>query len=284
MRKNKDLMEKSTKVKIYPKMKSRTIKTLIFASTLYLFQNLSCANSINKPKDTAKRKLLWNDEFSGIKIDETKWNINHNVRRKDPNGNDAWWHKDNAYLEKGSLVIRTSKIGNTYAGAAINTQGKFERTFGYYETRVKLQKEQGHWGAVWLFAQSVKKVGNEGRDGTEIDIFESPYVGLGKDSVQVALHYDGYGIAHKKMNKVVTGMKLNDGNWHTYAVEWNPEVYKFYYDDKLVWETNFGGISQVPLHLIISDEVGDWGNKINIFKAKLPDYMLVDYIRVYNKK
>lgn len=244
----------------------------------------ACANKTTESATASKRKLVWSDEFNDSKIDETKWNIHHNKRRTDPDGKDAWWHKDNAYLENGSLVIRTSKIDGAYAGAAINTKKKFERTYGYYETRVKMQKDQGHWGAVWLFSPSVLKVGDGGRDGTEIDIFESPYVGLGKDSVNIALHWDGYGKDHKKANKVVTGMKLNDGNWHTFAVDWRPESYKFYCDGKLVWETSEGGVSQVPLHLIVSDEIGDWGGKLDIRKAKLPDYMYVDYIRVYDKK
>ncbi len=251
---------------------------------ILLFFWSSCAEKSVHTASSSGRKLIWSDEFNGNRIDETKWNIVHSKRRADPSGNDAWWHKDNAYTEKGNLVIRTSKIDGVYAGAAINTKDKFERAFGYFETRVKLQKEQGHWGAVWLFAKSVNNVGNEGRDGTEIDIFESPYVGLGKDSINVALHWDGYGAEHKKANKVIKGMKMNDGDWHTFAVEWAPEIYRFYYDGKLVWETNEGGVCQAPLHIIISDEVGDWGKQVNIFKANLPDYMLVDYIRVYDKK
>lgn len=245
---------------------------------------ISCSNKTTGKSAANKRQLVWSDEFNEAKIDETKWNIHHNKRRTDPEGKDAWWHKDNAYLENGNLVIRTSKIDGAYAGAAVNTKGKFERAFGYYETRVKMQKEQGHWGAVWLFSPKVLTVGNEGRDGTEIDIFEGPYVGLNKDSVNVALHWDGYGKAHKKANKIVTGMKLNDGNWHTYAVEWTPDVYKFYYDGKMVWETTAGGVCQIPLHLIVSDEIGDWGGKLDIRKANLPDYMYVDYIRVYDRK
>lgn len=260
---------------------------LLLVPAALIFVGFSCSKTITetpKKNEEPSRKLIWSDEFNGTKIDENKWEIMHTKRRTDPSGKDAWWHKDNAYLENGNLVIRTSKIDDAYAGACIRTQGKFERAFGYYETRVKLQKQQGHWGAVWLFGKSVLNVGNEGRDGTEIDIFESPYVGLGKDTVQAALHYDGYAADHKKDHKSVTGMKLNDGNWHTFAVEWTTDEYKFYFDDKLVWTTSFGGVCQVPLHLMISDEVGDWGGAINIFKAKLPDYMLVDYVRVYDKK
>lgn len=260
---------------------------VIILFQLPLFTLLSsCSNRVTSTQqNTSNRKLIWSDEFNDKKINQKKWNIRNEHRRTDPTGKTAWWDKDNAYLENGNLVIRTSqRADSAYAGACIETKGKFERAFGYYETKVKMQKEQGHWGAFWLYNQSVNNVGNEGKDGTEIDVFESPYVGLGQNKVQSALHYDGYEAAHKVDHVSITNMNLNDGNWHTFAVEWTSEKYKFYYDDKLVWETTFGGVCQVPLYLKFSDEVGVWGGILDIRKAKLPDYMLVDYVRVYDKK
>lgn len=249
-------------------------------------QNKRAAGAANRVAAvSANRKLIWADEFNGTKLDEKYWNILHQKRRKDPDGKDALWHKENSYLNKtGQLVIRTSKTDSGYAGACVTTKGKFERKFGYYETRVKLQKEEGHWGAFWLFGNSVNKVGNEGRDGTEIDIFESAWLGKGLDQVQAALHYDGYGADHKKANQYIKGMGLNDGGWHSFGVEWTETVYRFYCDDMLIWETDFGGVCQVPLHIMFSDEVGLWNGKMDIRKATLPDYLLVDYVRVYDKR
>lgn len=241
--------------------------------------------TVNQPGTVSvDRKLIWQDEFDGDNIDQAKWNIVHAKRRKDPDGRDAWWSKNNCYLNKGNLVIRTSGSDSAYAGGCINTEGKFERRFGYYETKIKLQTQEGHWGAFWLFAPSVNHVGNEGRDGTEIDIFESVWVGKGMDKVQSALHYDGYNEHHKKSNQRVEGMYMNDGGWHIFGCEWTDKYYRFYYDDKLVWETNFGGVSQVPQHIILSDEIGLWDGTYDIRKAKLPDYMIVDYVRVYDKR
>lgn len=234
---------------------------------------------------SADRKLIWQDEFDGADIDSSKWNIIHSKRRNDPDGRDAWWSKDNCYLNReGSLVIRTSQSDSAYAGGCINTKGKFERKFGYYEAKVKLQTQEGHWGAFWLFTSSVNNAGNEGRDGTEIDIFESTWVGKGIDKVQSALHYDGYKEHHKKSNQRVEGMRMNDGGWHIFGCEWTDKYYRFYYDDQLVWETDFGGVSQVPQYIILSDEVGLWDGTYDIRKAKLPDYMVVDYVRVYDKR
>ena len=41
------------------------------------------------------------------------------------------------------------------------------------------------------------------------------------------------------------------------------------------------GISKKDQYIIISLEVGDWAGKIQ--KANLPDYLIVDYVKVYKK-
>lgn len=46
----------------------------------------------------------------------------------------------------------------------------------YYVARIQLQKQPGHWPAFWIMGDGVGKVGDEGRDGTEIDIMENPWL------------------------------------------------------------------------------------------------------------
>ena len=43
-----------------------------------------------------------------------------------------------------------------------------------------------------------KKVGNQGRDGTEIDIIEKPWL---DDRMHHALHWDGYGKEHRHQGR-----------------------------------------------------------------------------------
>ena len=72
------------------------------------------------------------------------------------------------YRHERKLVVPFLVLGTLFfvAGGA----------FGYYVACVKFQKEPGHWSAFWLYNSSVGKVGNEGRDGTEIDIMEKPWL------------------------------------------------------------------------------------------------------------
>ena len=154
--------------------------------------------------------------------------------------------------------------------------GKFEHTYGYYAARIQLQRQPGHWSAFWLMGRGVGQVGDEGRDGTEIDIMEKPWR---DERVQHALHWDGYGEHHKSEGKVVTCPAVMEG-FHNFALLWTPEEYVFYVDGKETWRTKAGGVCQAPLYIKLSDEVGQWGGDIS--KADLPDRFLVDHVRVYD--
>ena len=177
---------------------------------------------------------------------------------------------------QGHLVIRAMKDGDRYIDGCVRTRGRFEHAFGYYVARVQLQKQPGHWSAFWLYNACVGKIGNEGRDGTEIDIYEKPWL---DDRVQHALHWDGYGKEHKSVGHQTEVPGIMEG-WHTFALWWKRDEYVFYIDGKETWRTRAGGVCQVPLYIKLSDEIGKWAGEIA--KAKLPDAFLVDYVRVYD--
>lgn len=219
-----------------------------------------------------KWKLAWRDEFDGEKLDETKWNRLGDWKRRD-----GFWVKEDAYVDgKGSLLLRTKQDGERFTCGAINTKGKFEHAFGYYEARCKTPKEPGHWSAFWMMCDGVGKVGDDGRDGTEIDIIEMPW----RDGqLTVNLHWDGYGKAHKSAGKKFSLPETTE-SFHTYGLLWLPDEYVFYVDGKEVWRSKAGGVSQVPEFLKLTNEIGNWAGEIK--KAKLPDYFEVDYVRVYD--
>jgi len=150
-------------------------------------------------------------------------------------------------------------------------------TFGYYEIRCQVPDEVGTWAAFWLYAPCVGKVGDGGRDGAEIDIFEA--VWRKKDQVNVAVHWDGYGEAHRSWGERVETPGVNEG-FHTFGLLWTPTEYVFTYDGKLVKRTSAGGVCQVPLYVKVTTEIGEWAG--DIAKAKLPDTFVVDHVRVYD--
>jgi len=217
-------------------------------------------------------KLVWHDEFEGTKLDETKWEIPPDGKRKG-----GYWMRKAVSLDgKGHLKIETLKEGDKYIDGCAHTRGKFEHAFGYYVARMQIQKQPGHWSAFWMMGPGVTKVGDQGRDGTEIDIVEKPWL---DDRVQHTFHWDGYGKDHKSEGKVVKVPGVMEG-FHTCALWWKPDEYIFYVDGKETWRSKAGGVCQVPQYMKLSDEVGNWAG--DIAKAKLPDHFLVDYVRVYD--
>jgi alpha-L-fucosidase len=216
-------------------------------------------------------RLAWSDEFDGDTVDPSKWELLGDWKRRD-----GFWVKEDAYLDgQGHLILRTKKDGDRYTSGAVRTRGRFEYRYGYWVCRCKFPKEQGHWPAFWLHADSVGRIGDEGRDGTEIDIMEKPWR---EDRITQNLHWDGYGKEHRSVGTTFTMPGLSEG-FHTFGLYWTPEEYVFYVNGQETWRTRAGGVSQVPQYAKLTEEIGKWGGDIS--QANLPDYFVVDYVRVY---
>ena len=258
-------------------MKALATVSVVLLGVALSSQNFAQSESVKEslpPLPAGKEwKLIWQDEFDGTKLDETKWNrLGDRVRKG------GCWLKEDAYLSgQGTLLLRTKKDGDRFTCGAVNTQGKFEHAFGYYVARLKMPKQPGHWPAFWLMCGGVSKVDDAGRNGTEIDIVEIPW----RDGrITMNLHWDGYGPDHKTAGGKQTKIPEHTEGLHDYALLWTPEEYVFYVDGKEVWRSSAGGVSQVPEFIKLTNEIGDWAGDIK--QAKLPDYFEVDYVRVYD--
>lgn len=228
-----------------------------------------------KPLDRSTAKLVFEENFDGDKLRDV-WKVHDKEKRRN-----GLWVKECIQVKDGNLelIFDKNKDGK-YIMGCIDTPKKFEFTYGYVEARMKNPKQEGHWPGIWLFNQCVNKVGNDGRDGTEIDIVEAPW--RNKDEVSHALHWDGYAQDHQSVGHHPKIKGINEG-FHTYAVDWSEDGYIFFVDGKETWRTDGGGGCRVPLFLMISDEEGGWSGNPN--KAKnLPDTTYVDYIKVWQKK
>jgi len=224
----------------------------------------------------AEYQLIWSDEFEGDALDAGKWAYRGLGPRRD-----AINVKETVALDgQGRLVLTTKQQGDDYHTAMIATQGKFETTFGYFEVRIKLQEQIGHWSAFWLQSPSLgQPLGDPGKAGTEIDIFE--YLRKDGDRVHHNLHWDGYSKEHHKhAGQTVTVPGLGEG-WHTVGLLWTENEYVFYVDGKETWRSA-EGVSRRDEYIILSLEVGSWAG--DIAEAALPDHLYVDYVRVYQRQ
>lgn len=245
------------------------------------------AQSTNEPV------LTFSDEFDGIGApDASKWDRPEYNRRNNANGPDGFWSNEDSYVDgNGNLIIRVRKIENKnndddlydYSTGVVRTKGKFEQLYGKYEIRCLLPTQPGWWVAFWMMQGNVSSEANLGVDGSEVDIME----GFGwTDKINHAIHYDGYGAAHKSKEKNGLIAGIHDG-FHIYSMEWTPDIYVFYIDDKEVWRSTGGGICNKPGYIKVTGEISTESWAINQWwsndpaTATYPDSFVVDYVRVY---
>ena len=245
-------------------------------------------------------ELVWSDEFDGDSLDTTKWDkawwkpVSVDVRKG------GYWTLATTSVKDGCLHIGTryyenGPFGNSAAGwytGGIETQYKFETTYGYFETRCILPKGAGIWSAFWLMGRGVENIDGSGVDGTEIDVFESAYYSDGKnsDTVSSALHYDGYDESHKQTTVHRTHVYGSNPyeEFNTYGVKWTEKEYIFYINGVECGRSTFGGVCKNDLYLLLSVEVGgndgvpakSWAGEAIKQDAEPTDF-IVDYVRVY---
>lgn len=227
-----------------------------------------------------KYSLTFKDDFDGNELDDSKWERCPEWHRQDKNN---YWDNRMSYLDgEGHLIISMAYEDNKYISGAVRSKGRFEQAYGYYEIRTTLNNIPGYWTAFWLMNECVADETEGGRNGTEIDIYESPFCEERK--IQHTLNWDGYGNAHRSEGKVVNA-DVYDGEYHTFGLLWTDKEYVFYIDGKETWRTNAEkalGTCEEPLYIKITAETGSW-TKTPPMTTDLPDSISVDYVKVYQK-
>ena len=221
--------------------------------------------------------ILFEDNFDG---DLSQWNVLNTWR---PNKGIAWkWSEDNAYIEDGLLVIKYTNDNGRYGHyevGAINTQGKFENTYGYYEASIKVvDNGVGLQSCFWMMPDYIDGYDGTGNDGAEIDILES---NRENDVYSITLHHDGYGDYHQTVGGKAKAPGMHEG-FNTYAMDWTPDYLKFYYNGQLVKTIDDPTkIPHVDEFMILSGSffVNGWVDG-DLNEASLPSYMYVDWVRV----
>ena len=238
------------------------------------------------------------DDFDA-ELDRDVWSGHYQYGRTSESRKGSYWNQYLAETKDGNLVIPVvyleEGIGGKGAGwysAGIDTDSDsingFSQKFGYFECRCILPKGADIWSAFWLMNDGVYNADGNGRDGTEIDIFESDcYERLLNNSVTSNLHFDGYNEAHQKLGATRFLLKNNPyEEFNTYGLEWNENEYIFYINGVETFRTDFGGVSQNEEYLILSVEMRG-KNGIPSERENAPGesaQFVVDYVKVYQYK
>lgn len=230
-------------------------------------------------------KLIFSDEFSTPELDTTKWTARNQNRGKGNHGAEWWYKSENVRKAEGNnaLAIDIRKLGhNIYSGGRIDSQGKFDFTFGSFECRMHIPVADGHLAAVWLQSAVGLPEGPNvtPRTGSEIDIIESNSKG---DQYAITLHWGGYGKYHKKSSEAVNAPSLHRTWYHTFGMTWSPEHMIFTYDGKIVRMISDPDlISQVREFPIISNEIIPFAQgDIHNAPLDISCTMYIDYVRIW---
>ena len=259
---------------------------------------------------TFNDELVWSDEFDQDgPVSQDKWNV-----ETIPPNNGSWWNgelqfytdkADNIRVEDGLLKITAkyeSYEGKNYTSARINTQDKFEFTYGRVEMRAKLPNWEGMWPAFWLLGANIDEIGwpNCG----ELDILEhGDYV---KDStsndpglISSAVHYGPQDYSRQTTNvpgkiffdtgqeRFIRSEKIIEKpfeEYHTYSMQWSPDKIQFFIDEEMHLE--FPMQSQhspfdKPFFLLLNLAVGGHWTDGYVASGFTEATYEIDYVRVY---
>jgi len=242
--------------------------------------------------------LAWSDEFNGpagSPPDPNNWGYDL--------GGGGWGNaeyeyytnsRDNSALDgSGNLTITARPSSSSelqcwngqcqYTSARLLSKNKQEFAYGRIEARLKLPFGQGIWPAFWMLGGNIDTV-NWPNSG-EIDIME--HVGKEPNNVYGTIHGPGYSGANG-IGKVFTQTTPFSETFHTYAVEWQPNVIRWYVDGTL-YQTRTPAdlppdaqwVFDHPFFIIMNLAVGGYWPGYPDGSTQFPQQMIVDYVRVY---
>jgi beta-glucanase (GH16 family) len=230
-------------------------------------------------------ELVWQDEFEGANVDQTKWELLN--LQNSHNNEKQYYRPEQASIVDGKLRITATNqpLGNKlYRSARLESWQTFGP--GRFEARIDLPTTQGMWPAFWLNPNDV-----QWPTRGEIDILENkgsePFV------VSSAYHWqtnpgpccDQHEFVFEEYGAVVDGQRVNyHAGFHTYAVEWEATRLRFYVDGVLhytVTENANRPIFETPMNVILNLAVGgNFGGDPN-GTTVFPQIMDVEYVRVW---
>jgi beta-glucanase (GH16 family) len=251
--------------------------------------------------------LVWSDEFdepAGSAPNPANWT--HEIGDTTPDAKNGWGNEelqyytddlDNAATDgNGNLVITLDEADGTqecyygpceYESARLLTQNKAEFAYGRIESRLLVPDGgAGLWPAFWSLGTDITY--NPWPGAGEIDIME--YVSRLPNEIFGTVHGPGYAGGASIGDIYDFGAPVynagDDGGYHTFTVEWEPDLIVWYVDGieyHRVTPADVPGpwVFDKPFFLLLNFAIGgNFGGAVDPDNTYPQEY-LVDYVRVY---
>jgi beta-glucanase (GH16 family) len=246
--------------------------------------------------------LVWSDEFddpAGTPPNPAHWT--HEIGDGTANGIPGWGNSELEYYTDSTDNAATDDLGNLvitareadgslpcyygpceYTSARLISQYKAEFAYGRIEARVQVPQGAGLWPAFWSLGTDIGEVGWP--QTGEIDIME--FVGRQPNEIFGTIHGPGYSGGASFGNVYDFGFPVYD-DYHTFAIEWQPNDIKWYVDGILYHTATPADVApnewvfNHPFFIIMNVAIGgNFGGPVGP-DTTFPQTMKVDYVRVY---
>jgi beta-glucanase (GH16 family) len=226
---------------------------------------VSASPSATVQTQASSWELVWADEFSGKKLDPTKWAPEiscwgggnderqcYTGRPKNIRVKDGMLHLI-AHKEKFTGPDRPPEIAqnpnpmktSSFTSGKVRSLGLESWKYGKIEFRAKPPKGQGTWPAVWMMPAD-NYYGGWPLSG-EIDILEGVNLGavcgvckgdVGENRMISALHFGDTAPKNKVLDTRVApaNLALPSDGFHVWTLEWGEGLMRFYLDGRKYWE------------------------------------------------
>lgn len=257
--------------------------------------NLFCQGYVNNSANKDKWQLVWAEEFEYVGLpDSDKWNWDTKGNLTGWGNNEAQWYTENqaknAYVSNGILRISAIKEpieGKEFSSARLTTKGKGDWKYCRIDVSAKLPSGLGTWPAIWMLPTERPYGGWP--DCGEIDIME--HVGFAVDSVFSTVHTGSFN--HMKGTQVGKALLTPSATdkFNVYTLEWEENEMRSYINGQLyfVFQNAYKTYKEWPFdqnfHLILNLAIGGGlGGARGLDKNCFPQYLDIDYVRVYKRK
>ena len=247
-------------------------------------------------------EMVWAEEFNepaGTTPNPEFWT--YEIGDVTPDGKNGWGNDERQYYTDDPANAATDGNGNMvltvreddsgrdcyygeceYTSARLISWRKAEFAYGRIESRIKVPPGEGIWPAFWSLGTDIDVV--SWPQTGEIDFME--FVGRLPNEIFGTIHGPGYA-GGASFGNIYTFDEPVYNDYHTFAVEWEPDLIKWYVDGILYHTATPDDVA--PNEWVFNDEVflllnvaigGNFGGAIDP-NIELPASMAVDYIRVY---
>lgn len=250
---------------------------LLVIGALLIFWFSTLSPRAATPMDNRQKPgwvLTFADEFDGNDLDRSRWIDSYPDNNRTHTNNEQQYYAPDGWRVTNGLMHFTAERramgGLPYTSGMVSSYGKFAQQYGWFEIRAKFPKGKGIWPAFWLLPETKSWP-------PEIDILE--ILGHEPDTVLMTNHW-GQDFRSRQFRTAKWQGPDFSADFHTFAVEWTPEVI-IWYVDGVERHRSTEHVPQQRMYILANLAVGGDLPGMPDDTTPFPGVMEIDYIRAY---